>query len=148
MGFEPIEFPVSERKKNPPTISPGVRRTVWLISAIVAIALSGVAQTVALVKGCRAEDVGVSAKADSAAVEQKVTELGVAVRGADIELASRNPPQVGSLNAVVMRLLILEKLCLSSAGPAAVKTYRAKKKEQPELKVIEVPEGELPTGGL
>jgi hypothetical protein len=146
MTREPIELPEHPASLNrkgrskQPTISPRAKRWVWIASAVIAMVLSGVAQTVALVKGCRAEDVGVSAKADSAVVGQKVERLKTTVSQVSDDVETRDTPQVELLNALVMRVTILEKLCVTDASPRATAVYRARKKEQPELKTIKVPE--------
>jgi hypothetical protein len=132
MSFEPLKLP-------PEMTSPESKKIVWLISAIVAVILSGVAQGVGLVKGCRAEDVGLAAQANGEKVGKQVTTLSAVVDEKNVALSKRDAPQVEQINALVLRIKMLELLVISEASSRGASNYRAKVKKQPELKVIAVP---------
>lgn len=139
MGYEPIDLPKTpEGRSKSETIGPQSRRMLGLASAIIALALTAIGQTIALVKGCRAEDVAQSSQQETKKVGEKVKRLTNSSNEAAEEIVSRDDPQVRLLNALVHRMTLLERLVLSEASNKGAQSYRAKKKT--ELKPIPLPE--------
>lgn len=135
-SFEPIELP-SGRKEPTPTLTPKMKRSVWMMSAILAIVMSGVTQVVTLVKGCQTADVAESSKQATATVDAKVGVLEKSTGKATEELASRDSPQVAALNALIVRMELLERLVLTESSVRGAAAYRAKKK--PDLNPVKTP---------
>lgn len=107
-----------------------------------ALAVTGIGQTVALVKGCRAEELALANKQATAAVVVKVESLKKSSSVAEQESENTDDPQTRTINNLIQRFNILERLVLTESSSKGVTNYKAKKK--PELKPIEnEPEKEM-----
>jgi hypothetical protein len=135
-SFEPIDLS-SGRKEPATTLTPKMKRSIWMMSAILALVMSGVTQVVTLVKGCQATDVAESSKKATETVDARVEGLQKSTGRVTEELASRDSPQVDALNALIVRMGLLERLVLAESSVRGAAAYRAKKK--PELKPVKSP---------